>query len=191
MKKTLLFLILILSAAICQAQQVITKFPQPEIQYDTNALIRQGIEAKTRFQNQGQIKNPVLFYLYSESVPDQTLKNIFRDAKKIKTIPFYGVVRGFSGEGDDALKNYIQKQVNRTEAEEIETKMDPYVFRELNTKKVPALAYGACTNTPVKCEYYAIIYGDSELEYMVSQIAKAMNNDPLMAKVLKELTAFR
>lgn len=191
MSKKISFLILLIFAyQICYADNIPLKYPQPEIRYDTNALIRQGIEARTRYKNEGQTKNAALFYLYSDSMPDQTLKNIFRDAKRIKAIPFYGVVRGFTGEGKEALKSYMQKQINKTEADDIETKMDPYVFRELKAQKVPALAYGACTTQPVKCDYYAIIYGDAELEYMVSQIARALN-DPLMTRVSKELSSFK
>lgn len=162
-------------------------YPQPEIQYNMKNVLEQMEKFKNEYKKNGRRKQPQLVYLYSDSMPESTLQNIFADAKKIESIEFTGCVQGFIGETSADLKKYMIKQVEKTGIENIAVRINPFFFRDLEVKRVPALVYAKCTSYPTKCDYEYIIYGDSRLSYLVEQIYNA-SGDPLIGQVLDELS---
>jgi len=162
------------------------KFPQPMIKYDIKDIIEQTKQFKEMYKEYGRYKKPQLVYLYSDSVPKPTVENVFNQAKKIKSIEFTGCMRGFVGNTSKDLKKFIQKQVEKGKIDNIEVRLDPFFFRDLNVKQVPALVYSRCTEQPVKCDYDYIIYGDSNLEYLLEKIYDK-SKDGLIKKVLNEI----
>jgi len=169
-----------------QSNMSVKKYPQPEIRYDMKNVLKQMKEFQNEYKKKGRRKKPQLVYLYSDSVPVKTVKNIFKDAKKIKSINFTGCLRGFKGKTSADLKNFIRKQVKKNKIDNIKVRLDPFFFTDLNVKRVPALVYAKCTTYPTKCDYKYIVYGDSSLAYLVEQIYKASGNR-LLGDVLKEL----
>lgn len=162
------------------------KFPQPMIKYDMKDILSQTKQFQKMYRKYGRYKKPQLVYLYSDSVPKTTVENVFKQAKKIKSIEFTGCMRGFVGNTSKDLKKFIQKQVEKGKIDNIEVRLDPFFFRDLNVKQVPALVYSRCTEQPVKCDYDYIIYGDSRLDYLVEKIYE-ISKDDLIGKVLNEL----
>ncbi len=166
-------------------------YPSPEIQYNMNQVVSDMKALNEKYAQEGPTKVPQLIYLFSDSVPDVTLKNIFKAAKKINSIEFTGCLQGgFIGEDSANLKQFIKKQVSKAEIDNVEVRLDPFFFRDLEVVQVPALVYAKCSTTPTQCDYEMIIYGDSSLEYLVSQMsthAVDLNDKTLLAKVAHEI----
>ncbi|MDK2792978.1 MAG: hypothetical protein PWQ25_1841 [Deferribacteres bacterium] len=161
-------------------------YPQPMIKYDIKEILEQTKRFNEYIRKHGRYKRPQLVYLYSDSVPKTTVENVFKQAKKIKSIEFTGCLKGFIGNTSKDLRNFIQKQVEKGKIDNIEVRLDPFFFKDLNVKKVPALVYAHCTEQPVECDYDYIIYGDSRLDYLVEKIYE-ISKDDLIGKVLNEL----
>jgi hypothetical protein len=161
--------------------------PQPEITYDMNKVYGQMQEFTDKFRKEGPTKTPQLIYLFSDSVPAITMENVFAQAKKITSLEFTGCVRGFKGKTDKDLRKFIEHQVEKGKIDNQEVRMDPFFFRDLNVKKVPALVYASCSSQPVNCDYHYIVYGDSRLDYLVEQIYKANPGDKTIQRVLADL----
>ncbi len=188
-KKILLVITLVILAGLVYAGQSNinnNKYPQPEIRYDMENILKQMKKFQKEYKKHGRRKIPQLVYLYSDSVPATTVENVFKDAKKIKSINFTGCLRGFKGKTSADLKNFIRKQVRKGKIHNIKVRLDPFFFKDLGVKRVPALVYAKCTTQPTKCDYKYIVYGDSSLAYLVEQIYKASGNR-LLGDVLKEL----
>jgi len=184
MRKILIIVSVLIFTSLAIAEQY--DYPQPEIKYDMNNVLRQMKQFQSEYKKNGRRKQPQLIYLYSDSMPASTLQSIFKDAKRIKSIKFTGCVRGFIGKTSADLKKYMKKQVKKAKIDNIPVRMDPFFFKDLGVKRVPALIYARCTNYPTKCDYKYIIYGDSKLSYLVEQIYNASENN-LIGRVLKEL----
>lgn len=184
MKKVLIVVTVLVFAGLAIAEQF--DYPQPEIKYDMNNVLEQMQDFQKEYKENGRRKKPQLIYLYSDSMPASTLLSVFKNAKKIKSIEFTGCVRGFTGETSADLKKYMQKQIKKAKIDNIPVRMDPFFFKDLGVKRVPALVYAKCTNYPTKCNYKYIIYGDSKLSYLLEQIYNASGNR-LIGQVLKEL----
>ncbi|MGA1846218.1 TrbC family F-type conjugative pilus assembly protein [Deferribacter abyssi] len=187
MKRVIFTFLLVFALSIAYADTY--KFPQPMIKYDMKDIIEQTKRFREMYKKYGRYKKPQLVYLYSDSVPKSTIENVFKQAKKIKSIEFTGCMRGFIGNTAKDLKRFIQKQVEKGKIDNIEVRLDPFFFRDLNVKQVPALVYAHCTEQPVECDYDYIIYGDSRLDYLVDKIYEA-SKDKLIGKVLEELRNF-
>jgi type-F conjugative transfer system pilin assembly protein TrbC len=181
-----IFYILFITVFVINAFADTFSYPQPQISYDMNDILEQTKHFQEHYKKYGRYKKPQLVYLYSDSVPKTTIENIFKQAKKIKSIEFTGCLRGFIGNTAKDLKTFIQKQVEKGKIDNIEVRLDPFFFRDLNVKQVPALVYSRCTEQPVKCDYDYIIYGDSRLDYLVEKIYE-ISKDDLIGKVLNEL----
>ncbi|MEC9492002.1 TrbC family F-type conjugative pilus assembly protein [Flexistipes sp.] len=184
MRKFLIIVFILVSVSLVIAGQY--DYPQPEIKYDMENVLKQMKRFQNEYKKNGRKKQPQLVYLYSDSMPASTLRSIFKDAKKIKSIKFTGCVRGFIGKTSADLKKYMRKQVKKAKIDNIPVRMDPFFFKDLKVKRVPALVYAKCTTYPTKCDYKYIIYGDSKLSYLVEQIYNASGNQ-LVGQVLKEL----
>jgi len=189
-KKLLLAITIAALTGFVYAEQVNmsknNNYPQPEIQYDMKDIIKQMEEFQNEYKEKGRRKEPQLVYLYSDSIPKTTIRNVFKDAQKIKSISFTGCMRGFKGETSADLKKFMQQQVKKGEINNIPVRLDPFFFEDLGVKRVPALVYAECTTYPTQCDYKYIIYGDSSLTYLVEQIYKASGNK-LIGQVLVEL----
>jgi type-F conjugative transfer system pilin assembly protein TrbC len=182
----ILFLILLALFLVNIALANDFNYPQPIIKYDFNEVLEQSKKFNDYYKKNGRYKKAQLVYLYSDSVPKTTIENIFKQAKKIKSIEFTGCLRGFIGNTAKDLKTFIQKQVEKGKIDNIEVRLDPFFFRDLNVQQVPALVYARCTEQPVKCDYDYIIYGDSNLEYLLEKIYDK-SKDGLIKKVLNEI----
>jgi len=183
-RKFLIIVFVLASAGLTIAEQY--DYPQPEIKYDMGNVLKQMKQFQSEYKKNGRRKQPLLIYLYSDSMPAKTLQSIFKDAEKIKSIEFTGCVRGFIGKTSADWKKYMKRQVKKAKLDNMPVKMDSILFKELKVKRVPALVYAKCTNYPTKCDYKYIIYGDSKLSYLVEQIYNASGNQ-LIGQVLKEL----
>ena len=184
MRKFLIIVFILVSAGLATAEQY--DYPQPKIKYDMGNVLKQMKRFQNEYKKNGRRKQPQLIYLYSDSMPANTLRNIFKDAKKIKSIKFTGCVRGFIGETSADWKKYMKRQVKKAKIDNIPVKMDSILFKKLKVNRVPALVYAKCTSYPTKCDYEYIIYGDSRLSYLVEQIYNASGNQ-LIGQVLNEL----
>lgn len=165
-------------------------YPSPEIQYNMNKVISDMKSLNEKYANEGPTKVPQLIYLFSDSVPDVTMKNVFKAAKKISSIEFTGCLQGFIGEDSGDLRKFIEKQVGKGEIDNIEVRLDPFFFRDLEVAQVPALVYAKCSTTPTQCDYEMIIYGDSSLDYLISQMSShaiSKEDKVLLSKVAYEI----
>jgi hypothetical protein len=190
MKKYILIILAVVFVAVIAYAETNYNYPQPEIQYNMNKVISDMKELNKKFEAEGPYKAPQLVYLYSDSVPATTMKNIFKSAKKIKSLEFTGCLQGFKGDDDVALRKFIEEQVRKAEIDEMEVRLDPFFFRDLEVTEVPALVYAKCSSNPTHCDYEMIIYGDSNLEYLVSQMANNAQNKAdkeLLSRVAYEI----
>lgn len=115
-------------------------------------------------------KKNLIFYLFSTSVPSQTVKNVFLASKKYKTLEFYGVIRGISKKTWEYLQSLDEKAI-----EDISIKINPNIFRYAEVKVVPAFVLAECNDRPMgiirssSCSFKAVIYGDVSLDFAIEK----------------------
>jgi hypothetical protein len=181
--------IIIISALLVAAVTFAASYdyPQPEIQYDMTQILQQMKGFTDEYAENGPRKTAQLIYLFSDSVPAVTVENVFAQAKKINSAEFTGCLRGFKGDTDKDLRAFIEKQVAKGKIDNLEVRLDPFFYRDLNINNVPALVYAECTRYPTQCDYKYVIQGDSRLEYLVEQMLNADKNDITLQQVLNDL----
>lgn len=116
-------------------------------------------------------KERILFFLFSLSVPEQTVENVFSAAKDItekEKVYFYGVLRGLNRKGSRPVEARIWaylSRVNEKAGGDIRVKVNPEMFKALKVNFVPAYVLADCPVTAgiirsKGCEYRGILYGD-------------------------------
>lgn len=118
-----------------------------------------------------------IFYLFSTSQNNYALYNFIKEVSKLKKvnhdIQYSGVVQGILSQGD---LSELQKpfEYNESLSKEALIRMHPFIYRELNIKKVPAYLFSKC---PIefefkKCENKFLIRGDISLIEALHQVTK-------------------
>lgn len=124
----------------------------------------------------GELSSPgkreaYLFYLFSKSVPQSAVDSIFGQAKKLKGVNFYGVLRGIDSKRD------VLKAVRETKNfGGITIKVNPLIFRFVGASMVPAFVYAQCPPKVMfrskECDFKLVIYGDMTLMGALSMMAE-------------------
>ena len=127
-------------------------------------------------KNYNKKEIPTIFYFTSSSVPVTTLENILISLSKLKNeyeIETAQIFKGFSL--DSSWKRYLNKIVKDSNSnkilkkavrENLEWRVDPKAFEELNITRVPVIAFALCPSKsiyPSDCEIMYIERGDISL----------------------------
>ncbi|GAB5047556.1 TrbC family F-type conjugative pilus assembly protein [Thermodesulfovibrio sp. TK110] len=134
-----------------------------EIQRLKSKQSNKEIDLKEVIKKKENDKVLSIFYLFSYSVPDTVLDTVFLSAKKLpKSVAFYGILRGI-----DKDKKILQKLTMLKNFEEIEIKIHPFIFRKLDTQRVPAIVFAKCPPSDIfeyeQCDWKYVLYGDISL----------------------------
>ncbi len=152
----------------------LTEFNKEEIEKLKDALLTSAGQKrvwesvfKTPSPKDKGSKEKVIFYLFSRSVPATTVDNVFSQAKKLKGIKFYGVIRGI----DREALHYITSLKNFGE---VRIKINPLIFEKVGAEVVPAFVFAECRTVmgilrAGNCEFKAVLYGDVSLEWAVER----------------------
>lgn len=149
-----------------------------------NAGLQETERSEESFNSQiNGSKEAYLFYLISKSVPSSAISNIFMQAKKLKGVNFYGVLRGV-----DSAREVLSKMEQMNEFNDITIKVNPLIFRNVGAEVVPAFVYAVCPPRELfrsaECEYRMIVYGDMTL---LGALEKMGDHDHYLQKVYEEL----
>lgn len=136
----------------------------------------QALFKQQRIANYGEIQaadskktSQIIFYLFSKTVPDETVKNIFKAAKKLPNkYDFYGVLRGLDKDG-------LKKMETWHEIDGVTVKINPIIFDEAQVNTVPAVVYAECkTTAPIlrtgSCAFKKVLFGDVSLEFALEKM---------------------
>jgi len=127
-------------------------------------------------------KKNLIFYLFSTTVPKQTIVNVFESARKYEDLQLHGVIRGLNRKGKKPVEKYIWNfinDINEKVGGNITVKINPVIFRKAEVNLVPAFVLAECDYRPYgiirsnECEYMAVIYGDISLEFVVEKFKEA------------------
>ncbi len=108
-------------------------------------------------------KQPYVFYLFSGSMPDVAIGNVFIQALKLDGLNFRGVLRGV-----DDNQDVIRKLMGiREQAEGITIAINPLVFKYVGAQVVPAFVFAHCPTPAMfrsaECDFDYVVYGDMSL----------------------------
>jgi len=112
-----------------------------------------------------------ILYLFSSSMPEQAVSNIFQQYEKVhqyfNEVKFYAVMTGVDIEIKDRQGyKFFDEIFKKKQFENIHVKINPYIFKMNNVKKVPAFLVANCSNDELRsdeCEFKYIVYGDMTL----------------------------
>jgi len=128
-----------------------------------------------------QKKKQIIFYLFSTTVPKQTIVNVLKSAKKYKYIEVIPVIRGLNRKEKKPVEKYIwayMNDINNKVGGNITVKINPIIFIKAEVNLVPAFVLANC---PVyygiirsrECNYKAVIYGDTSLDFVLERFKEA------------------
>ena len=128
-----------------------------------------------------QKKRNLVFYLFSTTVPKQTIINVFKSAKKYKNLELYGIIRGLNRKGKKPVEKYIWSfinDINEKSGGGITVKINPIIFRKAKVNLVPAFVLADCPTyygiiRSKECQYKAVIYGDTSLDFAIEKFKEA------------------
>jgi len=152
----------------------LTKFNKDLIkQFEFALLTKEGQERiwKAFFKKDlpKEKNQKVIFYLFSRSVPLQTLRSVFKSAEKLKGYRFYGVLRGI----DERTISYLAS-IESFKKGKITVKINPLIFEKAGTSVVPAFVLAECRENfgilrTKNCILKAVLYGDVSLEFALKK----------------------
>jgi len=114
-------------------------------------------------------KVEVIFYLFSRSVPKQTVENVFKSAEKLTDYEFYGVVRGIDGK----TLSYLAS-IESFKKGKITVKINPLIFERVGAEVVPAFVFAECKKEfgilrTRNCDFKAVLFGDTSLDFAIEK----------------------
>lgn len=118
-------------------------------------------------------KYPTILYLFSTSIPKQSVHNVYNSANNLKSIfqnfQFYGVIRGIN------IKNFkylLGEYIDFRNSNNI-VKVHPIIYEDFHIKKVPAFIYAECPKKFKyrKCDFKYIAFGDFSLKYFLELLS--------------------
>jgi hypothetical protein len=121
------------------------------------------------YANRQKRKKLVVFYLFSSSVPESSVRNILSQAGLVPTkVAFYPVLRGIPS------LDYLEKMRNWKEIAGITVKINPLIFRGVGAKVVPAYVLAECDVVAgvlrsKTCTYLKVLYGDVSLKFALEK----------------------
>jgi len=128
-------------------------------------------------------KEKYLFYLFSKSVPDETIISHISQSNKLKGINFFGVLRGV-----DKERKVLSKIQQIKSFDGVTVKINPLIFRHTKANMVPAFVYAFCPPKDAfrsdDCEFKMILYGDLTL---IGALESMSDRDSDIEKIYKEL----
>jgi len=133
-----------------------------------NIYGKNWLDIRLKLEGKPEKKN-LIFYLFSTSVPMQTVKNVFLASQKYENLEFYGVLRGISKKTWKYL-NSLDKAMNN-----MTVKVNPLIFKAVNAEVVPAFVIAECPERPYgiirskSCKFKAVLYGDVSLDFAVEK----------------------
>lgn len=133
-----------------------------------NIYGKNWLDIRLKLEGNPEKKN-LIFYLFSTSVPIQTVKNVFLASQKYKDLEFYGVLRGINKKTWKYLNSMDKAMNNMT------VKVNPLIFRAVDAKVVPAFVIAECPNRPYGiirskyCKFKAVLYGDVSLDFAIEK----------------------
>lgn len=126
----------------------------------------------------GEIKKKkYIFYLISTTVPENTIVNVLNQSKKLKGIEVIPVLRGVNRKGKRPVEKFIWNYVNEINEKiggGIRVKINPIIFEKVDAKFVPAFVLADCPAyegiiRSKECDYKAVLYGDTSLDFAVEK----------------------
>lgn len=147
------------------------KLNNPDLTKMQELFKNQRISGYANLQNTSNAKKTtgIIFYLFSKTVPDYTVKNVFKDSKNIPSrYQFNGVLRGLDKDGLKKLEEW-------QEISDVTVKINPIIFDEAKVNTVPAFVYAECnTTTPIlrtnSCVFKKVLFGDVSLEFALEKM---------------------
>ena len=133
-----------------------------------NIYGKNWLDIRLKLEGNPEKKN-LIFYLFSTSVPMQTVKNVFLASQKYKNLEFYGVLRGINKKTWKYLNSMDKAMNNMT------IKVNPLIFKAVDAKVVPAFVIAECPNRPYGvirskyCKFKAVLYGDVSLDFAIEK----------------------
>ena len=110
-----------------------------------------------------------IFYLYSMSQSEYMLFNFMQEVTKLNAVndnlKYYGVVQGLLSK-EELKKLYTPFKYHKELEEKVVVKMQPFIFRDLNLKRVPAYLFSTCPSLEFKykeCKNKYLIRGEISL----------------------------
>ncbi|ACO04995.1 hypothetical protein PERMA_A0022 (plasmid) [Persephonella marina EX-H1] len=133
-----------------------------------NIYGKNWLDIRLKLEGKPEKKN-LIFYLFSTSVPMQTVKNVFLASQKYENLEFYGVLRGISKKTWKYLNSLDEAMNNMT------VKVNPLIFKAVDAEVVPAFVIAECPERPYgiirskSCKFKAVLYGDVSLDFAVEK----------------------
>jgi len=124
-----------------------------------------------------QKKKQIIFYLFSTTVPKQTIVNVLKSAKKYENVEVIPVIRGLNRKGKKPVERYIWEyisDINEKVGGGIRVKINPIIFSKSEVNFVPAFVLADC---PIyfgiirskECDYKAVVYGDIAFDFAIEK----------------------
>ncbi len=110
-----------------------------------------------------------LFYLFSSSVPDETVRNVLSQRYLIPPeIGFYPVLRGIPS------IDYLKKMKEWKELAGVKVKINPIIFKKAGVEVVPAFVLAKCKVIggilrSKTCVFQKVLYGDVSLQFALEK----------------------
>jgi len=146
-----------------------------------NGMNKKKIETLTK-----NILNPIkekqvdtIFYLFSKSQNNYDFYNFIKDISLLKSVKYYGVVQGMLSKKDlDEL--YIPFKFDKTLSDKAIIKMQPFIYRDLKLKRVPAYLFSKCSSSSEnfkysECKNKYLVRGDISLHQALEIVSKKDN----------------
>ena len=135
-------------------------------------------------------KVDTIFYLFSTSQSEYMFYNFVEESSKLKkvnkNIKYYGVVQGMLSK-KQLQKLYTPFKYNKELEDDAVIKMQPFIFKDLDLKRVPVYLFSKCSMSEFKykdCENKYIVRGEISLKKALDVVSK---NDKSYLKYLNIL----
>jgi len=132
--------------------------------------------------NAKNTKVDTIFYLFSTSQSEYVLYNFIKEANQLesvnKDIKYYGVVQGILTK-KQLQKLYTPFKFDKNLEGKATIKMQPFIYRDLELKRVPAFLFSKCSARNFKyeeCENKYLIRGEISLQEALEIVSKEDNS---------------
>lgn len=144
-------------------------FTQVLKKFGSLSSLKENWWLKAYREKQGR-RRKVLFYLFSSTVPDRSVRNVLSQVKYLpRGLDFFPVLRGIPS------LDYLRKMKTWKEMVGIRVKINPLIFRDVGAKVVPAFVLANCdvisgVLRSKTCVYEKVIYGDVSLRFALEKL---------------------